>query len=155
MSTEYPQEKRPSSPSRHSIRLTFHITEGEAEIIATERLRMVTPPSIGELPIAGTHGGYWVELRNDKGDVIFHRIINNPIQSSAEIFSPDGRIERLFDKAKAQTFEVLIPDTAAGRTIALMGETLSETKSSRRKKAPDSRELAQFTLFEDEKGQEE
>ncbi len=54
---------QPSTPSRKSLRLTFRISNGKIELVSQERLKMITPPQIGERPEAGRRGGFWIELR--------------------------------------------------------------------------------------------
>lgn len=153
MSSRYDSEERQTSPSRNSIRLTFRVADGEVALVSKERLRMITPPSVGERPEIGTNGGYWVELRNGQDAVIFHRVLTAPLLHSVELFAPDGTIERAFGESAESRFEVLIPDRDDGRSIALIGESLTPSKSSR-KKAAETRELAQFSLVDDEKESE-
>jgi hypothetical protein len=131
--------------SRRSLRLTFKITKGQIELLQFERLNMIAPPSVGDLPQAGTHGGYWIELRDANDRVVCHRVLHNPLRDSAEVHSPDGQIERVFGDSSESTFEVLLPDEATAKTIAVMGESLLARKSQQRS-ASATGELARFPV---------
>ena len=113
---------------------------------------MLTPPSSGA-PEIGKHGGFWVELRDANGGVLFHRILNLPLGDSVEVHSPDGTIRREFGPTSETTFEVLVPDYDQASTVALVGEYLDSEEFRRgqaepaAEAAPPSRELARFDLL--------
>src|SRR2546428_604070 len=99
-------------PPRKTLRLTFRVTDGNIRLVSYERIEMVCPPSIGERPEAGKHGGFWVELRDASDRVLFHRLLHSPFANSVEVHSPTGEIERKFGPTAESTFEVLLPDDA-------------------------------------------
>lgn len=136
---------------RKSLRLTFRVADGEIQLVSYERLDMICPPSIGERPEAEKHSGFWVELRDANDNVLFHRILNNPLGDSVEVHSPDGKIRREFGDVKESSFEVLLPDEASAKYITLMGEYLDRAKP-RKKRAVGSSELARFDVPQGEKG---
>jgi hypothetical protein len=114
--------------------------------LSSERLDMTCPPSVGERPEAGKHGGYWVELRDGQGRVFFHRLLDYPFGNSVEIHSPDRKIERKFGPpAKANVFEVLVPDETDAKHVVLIGEPPEEWVAGAAK-APVTRELFRFDL---------
>lgn len=145
MEKEERPKGQPPNYSRNSIRLTFRVSGGKIELISRERLQMVTPPQFGERPEAGKHGGFWLEMRDGKGRVLAHRLIDPTQLNSVEVHSPDGNIERAFGGAEDKIFEVLFPDDEDARTVALIGEPLVRTKSEK-KRAKGSSELAQFKI---------
>jgi len=121
---------------------------------------MITPPSVGERPEAGRHGGFWVELRDPVEGVVYHRVIDSPLGDSVEVYSPDGTIRREFGPALESFFEVLLPDRGEASTVALMGESLDST-TARRDQGVDSlefprgaRELARFEIPKEETSDE-
>lgn len=120
MTTNQPQNR----PARKTLRLTFRVSDGEARLVKYERLNMITPPSVGEAPQVGTHGGFWVELRDPSDRVLFHRVLHLPLQDSVEVHSPDGKIQRIMGEPAESTFEVLVPDYDDASTLALIGEYL-------------------------------
>lgn len=144
-------EARRVKPYRKTLRLTFRAAGGEVRLVSHERLDMICPPSVGERPAAGKHGGFWLELRDAKERVLFHRLLDNPLADSVEVHSPDGKIRREFGEVKESIFEVLLPDDAGARHITLMGEYLDPAKA---RKAPGQRssELARFDVPRNEKG---
>lgn len=145
---------RPGAPnirySRKSIRLTFRFANGEVRLVSYERLRMICPPSVGERPEVGRHGGFWMELRDAEDDVLFHRVLQSPLGDSVEVHSPDGRITREFGDVQDRLFEVLLPDEARAKYIVLMGESL-ESAETRKERAAGSSELARFDVPQDPK----
>jgi hypothetical protein len=106
---------------------------------------MICPPSIGERPKAGLNGGFWIELRDKKDHVLFHRVLSNPLGNSVEVHSPDGRIQRVFGAAEESSFEVLLPDYAEAKTIIFLGESL-ESAADKEGKITTARELARFNV---------
>ena len=113
---------------------------------------MITPPSVGEYPKIGKHGGFWMELRdaNDRG--LFHRSLHSPIGDTLEVHSPDGTIQRQYVPTRESTFEVLLPDYGDATSIVLCGkyldaeefrEALAEGLGDA---APATRELARFEI---------
>ena len=137
--------------SRKTLRVTFRIAEREIRLLSYERLDIICPPSIGEHPEAGKHGGFWMELRDSRDRVLFHRVLDNPLGDSVEVHSPDGKIERVFGAAKENVFDVLLPDDSRSTTIALIGESL-EPVTERKEQPTAARELARFNIPEGIKG---
>ena len=138
---------------RKSLRLTFRVVDGEVRLVSYERLDMICPPSVGERPEAGKHGGFWMELRDASDRVLFHRVLDTPLGDSVEGHSPDGKIQRVFGAVKEHVFEVLLPDDSQGKTIAFMGESL-EPATVRKERVAAARELAHFNVPEGMKGGE-
>ena len=94
-----------------------------------------------------------MELRDRNDKVLFHRLIHSPLVGSVEVHSPDGKIERKFGEVKESIFEVLLPDTPAAESTALMGESLDVSAlSAPGALRPASIELARFDIPRGEKG---
>jgi hypothetical protein len=136
---------------RKTLRLTFQVRNGEVRLVSHERLEMVCPPSIGERPEARRHGGFWMELRDAQDRVIFHRLLEDPVASSVEVHSPDGKIRREFGPLPETMFEVLVPDDADARSLVLMGEYL-DPASTREVREGGARELIRFDVPTGERG---
>ena len=147
------QKIQPSRLSRKSLRLTFRVADGEVRLALYERLDMICPPSVGERPEAGKHGGFWMELRDASDCVLFHRVLDTPLGDSVEVHSPDGKIQRVFGAVKENAFEVLLPDDCKGKTIVFMGESL-EPATVRKERVAEARELVRFNVPEGMKGGE-
>lgn len=136
---------------RKSLRLTFRVADGEVRLVGYERLDMIPPPSIGERPEAGKHGGFWMELRDESDHVLFHRVLDNPLGDSVEVHSPDGKIQRVFGAVEENVFEVLLPDDSKAKTITFIGESL-EPVVIRQERVTATRELARFNVPKGMKG---
>jgi hypothetical protein len=145
---------RTAQPIRRTLRLTFQVSKGQPRLVSHERLAMICPPSIGEPPEIGKHGGFWLEARDAKGGVLFYRRLNDPLATSVAVHSPDGKIERLFGEPRDNhSFEVLLPDDAAIQSVALIGHAVAaqagavQGSVTAAKAAPGpSRELARFDI---------
>lgn len=142
-----------SRPARRTRRLRFRAVEGEVELVAQERVEMICPPSVGDPPKAGVHGGAWVELRDGNGELVFFQTLHDPFGTSVEIHEPDGTIRREFGPPSESVFEVLVPDEVDASTLVLMGERPSpRTARGRRRKdgtPSGAEELARFDLDAD------
>ena len=136
------QQGIPADHPRKTFRLTFRFAEGKVQLISSEKLDMICPPSVGERPETEKHGGFWMELRDANNRVLFHRLL--PLMNSVEVHSPDGKIQRVFGDVKESIFEVLLPDNADAKSITLMGESLVAVKE--RKKSGGSHELSRFDM---------
>ena len=142
-----------AGPSRKTLRLTFQSTNGEVRLIQQERLDMITPPAVGEPPEAGKNSGFWVELQDDKGAVLAHRLVHSPMRQSVEEHLPDGSIKRMSGAPTNTTFEVLLPDQGDASTAVLIGHPPATAPAAPSpagfvsEAAPTgSRELARFNL---------
>jgi hypothetical protein len=148
MANDVPSRGQTARPSRKTLRLTFRTVGGQVQLLRTERLDMITPPSIGERPEAGTSSGFWMELRDSGGKVLSHRVINAPLGDSVEVHTPDGTIKRVTGPASDRTFEVLLPDQDAASTVVLMGHEprAAADATLRAETVKGSGELARFEI---------
>jgi hypothetical protein len=138
-----PQGQGARNP-RKTLRLTFRVTGGDVRLESCVRLDMICPPSVGERPEAGRHCGFWMQLQDAHGRVLFHRLLHAPLGHSVEVHSPDGKIQRVFGAPADTVFEVLVPDDPDAVSIVMMGEVL-DAKTGRAKEG-GSRELKRFDI---------
>jgi hypothetical protein len=166
MSNDIRQEGAYEEPPRGALRLTFKVAGGKARLAKSERLEMICPPQVGPPPEAGKHGGFWVEVRDPDGRVLFHRLLHVPLADSVETYSPDGSIERVERVPQKSTFEVLIPDYGEAVTLAFMGEYIDPVRAAEARAAraeggfesmqdDGARELAQFVIPGGGEGEDE
>lgn len=152
MASNVRQESPGIRQSRKTLRIRFYAVKGAFQLVSYERLEMTCPPSIGETPKAGKHGGFWMEVRDASDRVLFHRLLHSPLGDSVDVHSPDGKIRRAFGTPSTQrVFEVLLPDAAQAKTIVLMGGYLDPSEAKQRRE-PGSRELARFDVPKGEGG---
>jgi hypothetical protein len=112
-------EERPRAGgvSRESWRLTFWFDGTSVQLRRAERLPMVAPAAIGEAPSGDTNSGAWVEVLDDRGTVLHHRLLRDPFHVLAEHHSPDGRIEVHFRPPEPTDFEVVVPALPQARSV--------------------------------------
>jgi hypothetical protein len=145
MQTDAMAVSQQSRPSRKTLRLTFRVSNGTVVLVSYERLQMITPPQIGEVPQAGKHSGFWMELRDSANHVLAHRLISPTQLNSVEVHSSDGKIQREFGEVKDGMFEVLLPDVDDAKAVVLMGDPLIQAKGKARR-AEAAGELARFEI---------
>ena len=143
-------------PSQKTLRLTFQVVNGEVELVKHRRVNMITPPSVGEHPETGKHGGFWMELRDENDQGLFHRTLTSPAGGTVEIHSPEGTNRREYvpaeESTKQSTFEVLVPDYGKANSIVLCGKKSGgsqvQPSAAAASAPPKTRELARFEIPE-------
>ncbi len=139
---------------RKSIRITFKVSNGSIDILSYQRLPMTCPPAVGPVPQAGKNSGYWLEVRDAKDNLIFHRILSDPLGDSVSHHLSGKKIERKLSTVSDNVFQVLIPDIPDAHSIVLMGESLEPEglRLLKKEKPEPSRELKRFAIPEGEQG---
>ena len=105
-----------------ALRLTLTYEGAQIRITGSERVAMIVPAAMTAQPQAD-QTGYWLEVHDDTGRIVYHRPLHQPIAIDAEAFSPDRAqsITRVPVTARAGQFTVLIPDVPDARTFELHG----------------------------------
>ena len=105
-----------------ALRLTFTYEGTQIRIAGSERIAMIVPAAIATPPQRG-QSGYWFEIRDAAGRIVYHRPLHQPVAVDAEVFSPDPRqsIARVPSARREGQFTILIPDSADARTFELYG----------------------------------
>ena len=105
-----------------ALRLTMTYEGAQIRIAGSERIAMIVPAATTAPPEPG-QTGYWFEIRDDAGRVVYHRPLHQPIVVDAEAFSPDPKqsIARVPIARREGQFTVLIPDIPDARTFELHG----------------------------------
>jgi hypothetical protein len=124
-------------------RLTFTYEGDQIRLLSEQVIEMTiaTSDSAG----GDTGPGARIELRDSDGKVAHRQTIPNPVQTSSEVFSPDGSITRVDVARPSGVFTVLVPYIPAARTVILAAAGATPR---------DARELARFNLAAQD-GQEE
>jgi len=125
----------PTPPA--TLRLTFAYRGRDVQLVASQRVAMIAPPSVTPAPAQG-QSGYWFELRGATGDLLFHRALSSPVRVDVEVFSNDAgqSMQRVPVPAPQGQFELLVPDLPAARAFVFFG-----TPSGAASEAAPSREL--------------
>jgi len=105
-----------------ALRLTMTYEGTQIRIAGSERIAMIVPATIATPP-EPRQTGYWFEIRDDAGRIVYHRPLHQPIVIDAEAFSPDPKqsITRVPSARREGQFTVLIPDIPDARTFELHG----------------------------------
>ena len=118
---ETPLRAMASNPPQ-ALRLTFSYQGGRTTLLGVEHVAAIVPAPAIAAPEAG-QTGYWFEVRDATGTLLYHRALHSPIRIDTEAFSQDPRasITRVpLDNATGR-FTVLIPDVPEARTFTLHG----------------------------------
>ena len=113
----------PQRPSpTHALRLTFEYRGNDIRLTESRRVEMVTPSVVTPVPTQG-QSGYWIQVTDASGRVVYHRPLHSPIAIGAEVFSPDRKqsIARVPLARREGQFTVLVPDLPEAATFALHG----------------------------------
>lgn len=149
MTATDPPTTIPAPPPAATLRLTFAYRGRDVRLVASRRVAMIAPPSVAPAPAQG-HSGYWCELRDAAGNLLFHRALSSPVRVDVEVFSDDGgpSMRRVPVPAPQGQFEVLVPDLPMARTFIFFGTPAGAASES----AP-SRELVRADVGDLRKAQ--
>jgi hypothetical protein len=125
------------------LRLTFSYSGEDVQLVSMQAVQMKAPPA-DSLSWDEKSSGFWIVLRDAHGRALYRRITENPIRTSAEIFTNDPK--RPFARHEVSSpegvFVLLVPDLPEARTVALFGGI---APTEQRALAP-AREIATFDL---------
>ena len=113
-----------------SYRLTFRYEGERVELVQRELLRMIAPLAVGAPPEHGKSGGTWIELQDQRGQTIAHRVLHDPFERIAEHHSPDGRIEHVERPVERGEFDVLVPALPDAVTVSVWSSPLRGKRQS-------------------------
>jgi hypothetical protein len=108
------------NPQPSALRLIFEYEGENVRLTSIQRVELVAPSA--DSPADGEQSGFWYELRDESGGVLYRRVTANPIRSSAEVLTEDeGRPLAREDMAVTQgAFVLVAPVLSEARTIALL-----------------------------------
>jgi hypothetical protein len=130
----------------HALRLTFAYDGNRIRLIRSQRVAMMAPPSVTAPPQEG-HCGYWFEVRDRNGALLYHRVVHDPIRTDHEIFSDDPKqsITRVPKMKPEGQFTLLVPEMTDAHSFHLFG---SPPDGETRARSAPSRELVVHTFDE-------
>ena len=111
----------PPAPT-HALRLTFDYRGSALRLTDSRRVEMVAPPVVAPPPKPG-QSGYWIQVTDAAGRIVYHRSLHNPIAVDTEAYAPDRTqtITRVPLPTREGQFTVLFPDLPAAQAFALHG----------------------------------
>jgi len=113
----------------YTLRITFAYDGPKLEIIRVQRVAMRAPAPATTLQ--KNQSGYWLEVRDGSGQLLYHRPIHDPMRQHIESFgeSPGKPMRRYAATVTKGEFEVLVPDLPGAQTFRLHGPTESAAKA--------------------------
>ncbi len=144
---------------KYAYRVTFEYQGDQVRKVGQQRIAMTAPPS-HELAPSPNSTGFWYELRDDKNNTVYRRVMQNPIQTTVEVFSPTGTITRRPVQNPSGTFQVVVPEVQQATNLVLVATPQPPaqpigTAAQERARAPrprvgtgPAREIARFSLKE-------
>lgn len=142
-----PQQSRArgidTRPWRYSFRLKFQYSGERITLAGSERVQVIAPPSVTAQPERGKSSGFWFEVLDAKGNVLFYRLLRDPLRTAVEVFTADGSFRRITGPPNEGEFEVVVPDIPEAAAIVLFGSVPTSTKE---REVGPARELGRFKL---------
>jgi hypothetical protein len=141
-----------------AYRVIFEYEGNEIRKVSQQRVAMTAPPS--HSLSAGNEVGFWYELHDASDRPLYRRVMQSPILTSVEVFSPDGSITRHPVTNPRGAFQVIVPDLPHAVNLVLVAtpEPTPEplgSSAEERARAPiprvgtsPAREIARFSLRE-------
>ncbi len=128
-----------TEPNR-AIRLLVEYDKSGFSISESWPLETLAPQS-HSLDAPRATSGFWVELRDAKRNVLYRRVIQNPVAADVEVFDPEEGVHRHAVEDPKGVFTVLVPDIPEAEEIAFVS---SPTDPAKRQNA--ARQVAALPL---------
>lgn len=148
------EESHPTGfPERQpgAVRLTFLYEGTNVQLISQQRVDMLPPPPEPR-PIQEGQSGFWYELHDESGAVLYQRRVHNPIKFETTVYSKDPEVplKEVPVEDPQGIFELVAPDINEAHTIVLFSSPLEPELAGN----PAS-ELARFVLDPGSQDEEE
>jgi hypothetical protein len=109
-------------PYTHSLRVLFSLANGEVTVLKVTRvaMRALAPPPA---PPQENSSGFWFEVRDKEGKLLYHRPFPHGDLDSVEVFDdPEGgTIRRVPVKDSERKVELIVPDIPGAAELAVHG----------------------------------
>jgi hypothetical protein len=117
----------------NAIRLTFSYKATDIKLISQNKIEKKLPPSSN----ISNKSGFWFEVIDDKQNVLYQRIISNPIRTDIEVFSnePKESIMRQKISQIEGVFSLLIPDLPDAKSFSLFSSPIENGEVALQKAA--------------------
>jgi hypothetical protein len=117
----------------NAIRLTFSYKGTDIKLISQDKIEKILPPSSN----ISNRSGSWYEVADDKQNLLYQRIISNPLQTDIEVFSNESK-ESIMRQKISQiegVFSILIPDLPEAKTFSLFSSPIERGEIAVQKEA--------------------
>ena len=115
----------------HTLRITFSYDGPKLDISSVQRVAMRAPAPAETTPQTN-QTGYWLEVRDGNGVLLYHRPIHDPTRRHIESFgdAPGKPMRRHPATDTKGEFEVLVPDLPSAQTCRLHGPGEAAAKTT-------------------------
>lgn len=103
-----------------SVRLTFEYDDSGQLRVVRRTVRSKPAPPGDDLDRDPQPDRIWVEVRARDGRRLYRKVLRDPLQQTAEVFHPDGRITRVPKAPGRGVFTVVVPDEKAAEVIVVV-----------------------------------
>jgi hypothetical protein len=114
-------------------RLTFSYKGTNIKLISENKIEKKLPPSSN----ISNKSGSWFEVIDDKQNVLYQRVISNPIRTDIEVFSDESK-ESIMRQKISQiegVFSILIPDVPDAKSFSLFSSPVENGEVALQKPA--------------------
>jgi hypothetical protein len=136
------------TPARRAIRLRFRYDGGDVELVSSRVIDKRVPPSEPlreEESKEQPRSGFWYEVQTGEGKPVYRRVVDNPIQMVASVYTGDP--ERPFTMVPIARprgeFTLLVPELPGGEDLVMFSSPLELEAEAQVRPAS---ELARFPL---------
>lgn len=121
--------ERSGRAQSRAVRFTIGYDGPTLRVLDRSTVEMATPPSD---PVRGYEGqsGFWYELHDAKGGILYRRIVANPIQFDVEVHDLETGSRRVPVAKPRGVFVVLVPDLPDADSLVLVSSPLEPEKSA-------------------------
>lgn len=122
------------------LRLVIEYKDGAFYLNKAIPLKMILPPSDPESqdPTGQPLSGFWIELHSSTNEVIYRRIMSDPLVQYTETIDPVTGDLRRFEYVPQHTyFSILVPDLAAGTHVLFFSSAVGNLANRATQTADD------------------
>jgi hypothetical protein len=115
--------RRSRQQTNRAVRLLIQYDNRRLAVSSRQEVEMATPPSD---PVRGYEGrsGFWYEVRGSKDQVLYRRVVANPLPTDVEVYDPETGPRRHPTRRSSAAFAVLIPDLPDASNLVIMSSPL-------------------------------
>lgn len=132
-------------PSNQAVRVTLSYQGKELRLVSRKVLSMRTPPS-APLEIPEKQAGFWFQVEDANGHLLYRRVMHNPIQFDTETPSddPERPLKRVPLSEPRGTFFLLVPFLREARTVRIFSSPFELEKATE-----SAGEIMRFNIVDD------
>lgn len=115
-------------------RLTFSYEGTSIKLIFQQPIKKILPPS-DYLDTKNNRSGFWYEIADENQNILYQKIISNPIETDIEVF-PSKSNESIMRQKTSEIrgiFSILIPDFPNTKTLSFFGNPIEGNETMMQK----------------------